>query len=98
MEEWQGSIDGFAGTYTSWLPDLNDIGRVDAPVDNPLRGTSGPRGVENVIRGGFGKRADGRPTTTSLEPCLNGNGIAFLGRYNPANNHQAHIGDVILDG
>src|SRR5215469_2638457 len=98
MEERQGSIDGFAGTHTSWLPELHDIGRINAPVDNALWGASSPGGVEDVIRRGFGKRADGRPTTTSLEPFLNGNSVAFHGRYNPANNHQTHMGDVLLDG
>src|SRR5215467_5381676 len=97
MEEWQGSIDRFTGTHSRWFPELHDIGWVNTLVDNTFWRAGSPRGIEDIIRRGFGNRADGRPITTDLKPFLYGDGIVFQGRYTTPNNHQAHIGDVVLD-
>src|SRR5437660_10445822 len=97
MEEWQRSIDGFASTYPSWLPQLNDVHGINTFVDNSFWWTGGPRGIQDVIRRRFGKRADGRSITTNFQPFLNSNDIALYRWNESLDNYQAHIGNTIAN-
>src|SRR3989442_445162 len=75
MEERQGCIDSFSRAYAGWFPQLHNIGWVNALVDGAFRRASGAGGVEDVVGRDSNMWIDGRPTSPSFEPSLNGDRI-----------------------